>query len=193
MSISDHQYNWGCEYKDYTEFMFKIPMVHVSVRTWEQKKSVLLNMINNSKMEKSNREVVQSDYHTQNNNPLYNIQISKLFQEEINVFCSQLGFSEYRIVMSWFETSSQGDYHGIHTHGLVGYSAVCFIDYDSSEHTATQFVSPFNNLLTGEALHYNPQVSEGSLIFFPASILHYTEPNKSTKDRKVLSFNINVK
>ena len=94
--------------------------------------------------------------------------------------------------MSWFETSSQGDYHGIHTHGLVGYSAVCFIDYDSDEHTATQFVSSFNNLLTGEALQHSPEVNEGSLIFFPACILHYTEPNKSVKERKILSFNINV-
>ena len=178
---------------DYTEFMFKIPIVHVSVRNWNEKKPILLDMLNAARMDKSLGEKVQSDYHTQHNDPIYNIQITQLFKEEINIFCSELGLSEYRIVMSWFETSSQGDYHGIHTHGLVGYSVVCFIDYDSDEHTATQFVSPFNNLLTGAALQHSPEVNEGSLIFFPACILHYTEPNKSEKERKILSFNINVK
>jgi hypothetical protein len=178
---------------DYTEFMFKIPIVHTSVRNWNQKKSILLDIMSNTNLEIHNNESVQSDYYIQKNNPIYTIQIAELFEEEINVFCRNLGFSEYRVVMSWFQTSSQGEHHGIHTHGLVGYSAVCFIDFDNLEHTPTKFVAPFNNLLTGEALQYTPKVEEGSLIFFPASILHYTEPNKSPKERKILSFNINVK
>jgi hypothetical protein len=177
---------------DYTEYMFKIPIVHVSVKDWNQKKNVLLGMIGSSKMRKLNEENVSSDYYNQTNNPLYNIQIAQLFKEELDIFCNELKFSQYKIVMSWFQTSSKGDYHGIHTHGLVGYSAVCFIDYDDNEHTPTQFISPFNNLLTGSALLYSPTVKEGSLIFFPACILHYTEPNTSTKERKILSFNINV-
>ena len=180
---------------DYLDFMFKIPIVHLTARNWNLKKSILLDMMNKSRIE-SFEEDVQSDYHIQQNDNeagKHNERVENLFKEEINLFCNQLSFSEYRVVMSWFETAAQGNYHGIHNHGLVGYSAVCFIDYDKEEHTSTQFVSPFNNFLTGHTLHYSPQVDEGSLIFFPATILHYTEPNKSTKERKILSFNINVK
>jgi hypothetical protein len=195
MSISDHQYNWGSDYNDYTEFMFKVPIVHISARQCNLKKNILLNIMNQSQIEYSANENIKSDYHTQQNgdNPgKYNEQIDHLFKEEINLFCNKFGFSQYRIVMSWFEKATQGNYHGIHNHGFVGYSAVCFIDYDKEEHTPTQFISPFNNFLTGLTLHYSPQVEEGSIIFFPSTILHHTEPNKSTKERKILSFNINV-
>lgn len=181
---------------DYLDYMFKIPIVHLSVRNWDAKKLILLDLMNNSDLKKSEREDLKSDYHTQINSSdagKHNKEIEELFKEEINLFCNQLGLTEYKIVMSWFETALHGDYHGIHNHGLVGYSAVCFIDYNKEEHTATQFISPFNNLLSGLTLRYSPQVDEGSLIFFPATILHHTEPNKSVKERKILSFNINVK
>jgi len=176
--------------------MFKIPILHLRVRNWEMKKNILLNIDNTTQIKLSEEESIRSDYYTQQTNDeagKYNFQIETLFKEEINLFCKEFNFIEYRIVMSWFESAFQGDYHGVHNHGLVGYSAVCFIEYDKEEHTPTQFVSPFNNFITGLNLDYSPQVDEGSLIFFPAVILHYTEPNKSVKERKVLSFNINVK
>jgi hypothetical protein len=181
---------------DYLDFMFKIPIVHLSVRNWDAKKLILLNMMDSSDLKKSEREDLKSDYHTQLNSDekgKHNEQIEELLKEEINLFCNQLQLNQYKVVMSWFEKAGLGDYHGVHNHGLVGYSAVCFIEYDKENHTPTQFISPFNNLLTGIALRYTPQIDEGSIIFFPATILHHTEPNKSTKERKILSFNINVK
>lgn len=181
---------------DYCEYMFKVPLLHLSVRNWDEKKSILLEMLKKSNMDVREDEEVISDYHTQKGTVYsgqHNKSLEHLFKEEINLFCNHFGFASYKIVMSWFETAKPGHYHGIHNHGSVGYSAVCYIDYNNDIHTPTQFVAPFNNFIDGLTLDYVPNVKEGSLIFFPSVILHYTEPNKSDIERTVVSFNIDVK
>lgn len=181
---------------DYADFMFKIPILHLTVRDWDVKKKLLINLIDNDRMVMHEDENVKSDYHPllkSSPDNRYNYSINEILNDEINLFCTHYGFIYYKIVMSWFETASDGNYHGIHNHGATGYSAVCYIDYDQQTHTPTKFISPFNNFLTGMSLHYEPKVNEGSLIFFPSAILHHTDPNKSDKKRTILSFNIDVK
>ena len=178
---------------DYCEYMFKVPLLHLSVRNWDEKKQILLEMSKDTEMDNDN---VKSDYHLQKNTSSqgkHNSKIEELLKEEINLFCGHFGFVYYKVVMSWFEQASVGNYHGVHNHGSVGYSSVCYIDYDSTVHTPTLFISPFNNFITGSSLHFAPPVDEGSIIFFPSAILHHTEPNKSNQQRTIVSFNIDVK
>jgi len=184
------------ETNDYADFMFKVPILHLSVRNWQTKKRLLLDLIDNDSMDVQYDEHVNSDYHAQLNTPLegrHNEAVNRILNEEINLFCGHYGFIYYKIVMSWFETASKGNYHGIHNHGSTGYSSVCYIDYDKESHTPTQFLGPFNNFITGSSLHYTPKVHEGSIIFFPSVILHYTDPNPNDIKRTILSFNIDVK
>ena len=51
-------------------------------------------------------------------------------------------------------------------------------------------MSPFPNFLTGLQLTYTPEVDEGSIIFFPSYISHFTEPNLSDENRLIVSFNL---
>lgn len=91
---------------------------------------------------------------------------------------------------AWFELATQHGYHAPHRHGVLGYSSVCYIDFDENLHTSTKFIAPFTNWITGTDLLYQPQVIEGTVIFFPSAILHYTEANYSEKPRKIVSFNL---
>lgn len=181
---------------DYCDYMFKIPLLHLSIKNWEQKKLELLNMMNEVEMSINEGEHIKTDYYTKQNTKFtlkHNQRVTEILKEEIQGFCNYFNFCYYKVSMSWFQTASKGNYHGIHNHGAVGYSSVCFIDYDPKEHTPTQFVSPFHNFITGDFLEYGPEVKEGSIIFFPSVIMHYTEPNQSDKQRTILSFNIDVK
>ena len=82
-------------------------------------------------------------------------------------------------------------YHELHNHGQLGYSATCFLSFDPKVHTPTQFIAPFNNPLNGLIVKHIPEnITEGTLLFFPSMLLHYTQPNLSTKERIVLSFNL---
>ena len=73
----------------------------------------------------------------------------------------------------------------------MGFSAVCFVEYDQEVHTPTQFIAPFNDFMQGNTLQYSPScVMEGTLLIFPSVIHHFTLPNTSDKRRIALSFNL---
>jgi len=180
--------------------MFNIPIAHFKVRNWEVKKSKLLETVDHSKVVYGCGSEIQTDFHSLYDNYTpretegieYKAKIQSIFSEELEMFCNSFEFSRYSFLGAWFEKASQNDYHSVHNHGPYGYSSVCFVEYDEDEHEATKFIAPFNHFITGLPLMYSPKVQEGSIIFFPSCILHFTTPNTSLKERKILSFNILV-
>ena len=131
--------------ENYSIDMFKIPLLHLNVEDWENKKPILMDMM-----------IKSPDYHTQINDVdagKNNTLLEVLLKQELNSFVSYFNFKAYKVVMSWFQTSGLGDYHGVHNHGCLGYTAVCYLDYDPELHSPTQFVAPFNNFITGESIH----------------------------------------
>ena len=117
--------------------------------------------------------------------------VTSILEEELSEFMIQTG-GVVSVNGSWIERSTKGMHHNIHNHGATGYSAACYVCYNSNIHSPTQFVSPFNNPITGEVIHYEPDVEEGHLILFPSFIHHYTTPNQTDVERIVLSFNLNT-
>ena len=186
--------------------MFYVPLCHIKINNWKEKKKLLLELY--SKIEKNvnylecdfnkpGQGTVKNDYAYQNLNnkqQMYSSTVKKILEDEIIQFKNAYNFNEIEILGSWFEKGNMGDYHPVHNHGSLGYSSVCFINYDSKVHTPTKFQSPFLNFINGELIHHLPSnIEEGSLIFFPAAIAHFTIPGKTDKDRLVLSFNLDVK
>jgi len=51
----------------------------------------------------------------------------------------------------------------------------------------------FKNWINGNDVIFTPNVQEGTIIFFPAGVLHYTEANLTDKKRMIISFNIECK
>ena len=172
--------------------MFSIPLLTIECQGWICKRAKLLNMVGALPLERS----IKTDFNLQSlsNDWVHNEELQKIFAEEISTFCKALGVAEAAITSSWFEQGEFGMSHQIHNHGPVGYSAVCYIDFDGAEHTPTKFVAPFLNFFNGTALHHEVQnPKEGLIAFFPSAILHYTEPNQSQKPRNILSFNLTLK
>jgi len=176
---------------DYCEKMFFVPLIHIEVRNWKEKKKELNRLYEKRKL--NHDGTIHTDYHSQLNDCKFDCNeiLEKLFQEELKELYNHIDVS-FKIDSSWFETAEKGDLHLVHNHGSTGYSAVCYIDYDQEKHTPTHFIAPFSNFMNGNILEYKPNVFEGSLIFFPSTILHYTELNHSDVNRTILSFNLKV-
>lgn len=172
---------------NYTQQIFYIPLFKISVENWEKKKRILLNMFDKTNLDKQG-DTVFSDYFTQETSHIKNISI--IFRDELEIFCTEFDQKSCRVDSAWFEHSITGDFHAVHNHGQIGYSAVCYVNYDKNEHTPTHFVSPFANFDGGEIMYHIPEVDEGDLIIFPSSLLHYTKPNMSEKHRTIVSFNL---
>lgn len=202
--------------------MFSVPLLHIRINNWEEKKQDLLQIYSYSKknaIQIGGPGDVNTDYHYNSKNcNSYSPAIYDILEEEIllakDVLFNKDDFeqkkdpgSEYMLapddlddidlVMenSWFETSTKLTHHEVHTHGPVGYSVVVYIQYDERVHTPTQFVNPYLSNFIGNPQIYSPAhlVQEGSMILFPSSVLHYTSPNSSDVERIVLSFNFVTK
>lgn len=176
--------------------MFQVPLWRTNVENWEQKKSQLLELLDEDNLDKNNNECVPNDYTSQQKDGRfycrYCDQVSTILYDEISQFFqyAEIGGHMYA---AWFERAGRSEYHHPHNHGMHGFSAVCFVEYDSEVHTPTQFTSPFTNFVTGEIINHSPpDIVESSLIFFPSSITHFTHSNLSDIPRTILSFNLNV-
>lgn len=169
---------------------FTIPYFQTKVNDWEQKKLMLTNLylIYKSNMTDFNDQQI-NDYKKSNK---YQHQVESILMDDIiNAGKSMnIEFTHIRVNNSWFQRYKQFQYHSIHNHGIGGFSSVCFIEYDKDEHKPTTFISPFNNWIDNSLIEFTPKnIEEGSIVFFPSNIVHYVEPNKSLKDRLILSFN----
>ena len=178
--------NWNT----YLMSMFYVPLLHIVIDGWKKKKSNLLKIIEKRKFSYGYMEIIKSDFYKENQQS-YAKKIQDILSYEIKNAGTHFGFENLNVINAWFEKAERNMYHQIHNHGALGYSAVCFVDYDETHHSPTQFISPFNNFFNGSILSYSPeQISEGSLLFFPSMIHHYTIPNESDIERTILSFNL---
>jgi len=183
---------------NYYRDMFQVPFLHLDVENWEDKKDIILSSFNINIHENDEDDEVSTDYfykvETKNNVDIDNKFISTVLESEINNFSNYFNFSSCEILLTWFQKSIAGQQHIIHNHGSLGYSAVCYVEYDPKFHKPTTFVSPFNNFIDGTALIYEPeQIREGSIVFFPSSIHHYAPPNNTNIRRTILALNLKVK
>lgn len=172
--------------------MFFVPLFQYQLENWEEKKEIILKHYEGLREIDNICEVadgVRTNYHQDKN--CLNFLPPQVFSDALIDFTNEIGASSYRINGCWFENASKYSHHRIHNHGVDAYSAVCYVNYDESEHSPTNFIAPFNNFLDGNLLEYEPMdVKSGTLIFFPSSIAHYSKPNLSNKERLILSFNI---
>lgn len=177
--------------------------MHLEIINWTDKKNKLKKFCQVEKYEHTSPEQLTTNYFHKKSTHSYkweskqitkeNLEIERILSEELQEFSRVFDFDKVEITSSWFQSSINGQYHDIHNHGSTGYSAVCFIDFDQKHHKPTNFLSPFNNVVTGTSVVYQPEnIREGSLIFFPSVIHHYAPPNYTKIPRLILSFNLKV-
>lgn len=159
---------------------FSISIYKYKVKDWDEKRKKLLQKFSNSKC-KLVGNVISSQI--EQNANIFSHEI-KMFEDDIKL---KLSATEI-----WFQKYENKMDHGIHNHGSVGFSSVCFIEFIKNIHTPTVFVSPFSNHITDEFEMYAPDVEEGDIIFFPSNLLHYVPTNLSNISRTIASFNLCV-
>jgi len=170
--------------------MFSIPIYHFPVEGWETKKKNLLSLAyeQNKNFKYHNNNFVSSTY---DQDPTSMVEkISFIFSQEIRLFLKSTNLQSCELNNVWFQRAQQGDMHDVHNHGPCGYSGVCYVEFDQKFHTGTKFISPFPNFLNGNLMTYLPEVKEGSIVFFPSFVTHYTLPNHSSQERLILAFNL---
>jgi len=170
--------------------IFAIKFARIRVSDWEKKKNKILKNAGELIHEKHPKgEFLETNF-AEAKRWDDRMNVMEILDDELSEFMIGCGG---RVLLngSWLERSTKGMSHSIHNHGALGYSAACYVCYDSEVHTPTQFIAPFNNPIDGMVTQYEPDdIEEGDLILFPSYLHHYTKPNLSDKERIVLSFNL---
>ena len=186
-------------HNEYLIPMFSVPLLHLKIENWEEKKKTLLEMYSKRSDEREKFKVaegsgssldVETDYHYTHDNieENYDKEIANILDSELQTLADTLECG-VELSTSWFEKATTNKFHQVHNHGATGYSAVCFIQFDPKHHSPTVFLNPdLTNMENGS--FQPPGIRESSIIFFPSHILHYTAPNESEVDRIILSFNV---
>jgi uncharacterized protein (TIGR02466 family) len=113
----------------------------------------------------------------------------------------------------WFQISSQGSHHDVHTHGNCSWSGVYCLQVDAPEkriadtnlgaaNGVTRFYGPYFNRLGGAAMdfgnanlqnaHLDIDPVPGQLVIFPSWLAHQAMPYHGKLDRVIVSFNVSV-
>tara|TARA_R100001082_G_C4315942_1_gene138972 strand:+ start:210 stop:776 length:567 start_codon:yes stop_codon:yes gene_type:complete len=166
--------------------LFEYPCFKYQIPNWEiSVKQTILNRINLSKFEKDSL----GNFETDRKYSDYTQYIQDLILPELNLFCLEAQLSCH-MTDAWTARYSAGDSQSVHNHCSYGFSGIIYIEYDSSIHSPTCFVAPWQDPKTDKTILKYPDVTEGSIIIFPSYTLHYVEPNRSDKRRTILSFDL---
>lgn len=185
-------------------FMFDIPIFKYKIENWTEVKANLTQQFNNSLTEKiKNDRTMGGHLHTDFFNcvreeviPDYIVKSLNCMDPYILKFLNEVsGYykkpsEEISVSAAWFQMQEENMLHGVHNHGAIGFSSVCYVKFDDKVHLPTTFISPFGDFAFGNTQYYQPDVEEGDIIFFPSCIQHYSPANTSKSDRLIFSFNL---
>jgi uncharacterized protein (TIGR02466 family) len=135
--------------------------------------------------------------------------VSDFLQDFALINNSNNSVSSFNLDM-WYNAYARDQYQEWHSHsgGLADFSAIHYLKFDKSLHSATGFRNPisksriFSSLKNAERIKsiknglytevYYPNVKEGDLIIFPSWLEHICPPNRSNKLRVTVAFNIEL-
>lgn len=168
--------------------LFEFPSFQYHIDDWDFKKKGLLNRIKTEKMIRTRLQTFETDRSTNKKSYLYYFQ--ELIKPELFQFCQE---AKVTCSMSdcWAVRYQKGDHQTVHNHRGWGYSGILYLEYDSSVHTPTCFVAPWQDPANDTTILKMPQnVKEGTLFIAPSYSLHFVHPNQVRKHRTVIAFDL---
>jgi ectoine hydroxylase-related dioxygenase (phytanoyl-CoA dioxygenase family) len=170
--------------------LFKIPCYTYHIPAWKDIKDQFLNDMNWEDSE-CLLGYYWSDfykYYTKQKKPPYHTSLMELLKPAIDDFATLQG-EHLKIPGSWCQNYASNQSHPVHTHGVVGFSAVFYAQLDPCQQP-TSFISPFPDPWSTVHQQVQPNCNEGDVIFFPSQLMHMSLPNKIKSDRIIFSFNV---
>ena len=91
----------------------------------------------------------------------------------------------------WSVMYKKGDYHTPHDHGSTGLAGILYLNMPK-DGAITQYLQPWNDWISDRTIYYPLPVREGDIVVTPKFVRHFTEPHKSNKLKRVISWDMNL-
>ena len=132
----------------------------------------------------SNDYITKTDWnYSKDSGRLYTIEFSKILQPYITGMLIELSMDQATIHNMWFQSYYKKDNHNWHIHEGTHWTNVYFLELPNKKFK-TELYDPFKKKIID-----NIEIKEGTLLSFPANILHRSPMNTSNKVKTIISFN----
>ena len=169
--------------------LFSLSYFKYEVEDWGVKKKEFFNLLEESPQERDEMNFYSSSRRSKNKICLE--RFSNLIFDQLKKFANELHHS-IKIDDVWSVTYHSNDHQTAHNHGSSGYSGVLYLDFDSHIHESTHFICPWNIPENDSTYIFTPDITEGDIFIFPSFIRHFCPPNKNSKERTIISFDVSI-
>ncbi len=172
-----------------TRTLFAIPHWQFKVKDFEIKRKALLNAFKPFDEKQNDSEFADFTTNRYSTADIINT-FSKIMNDELLIISKTIE-NDIAVKEVWSVSYKTGGYHPVHNHGSTGLSAILYLNLPEDS-PSTSFLQPWNNVLTDKSIYATPNVVEGEIVVVPSFIQHFTQPNKSKKIKKTVSWDIDV-
>lgn len=143
----------------------------------------LINSMPTSHMCSYGQSISKSDWNLPKDSARdYYAFMSKNWSNYLSGVYAAIGFSDFTVSDYWFQQYNSNDTHPWHAHGGVSLSSIYYVELPE-ESIATEFINPY----TRKTFKY--PVKEGDVITFPASLIHRSPVNNTSKRKTSIIVN----
>lgn len=115
---------------------------------------------------------------------------SKICGDELNMLSQKIK-KDIQIEDIWSVSYKKGDYHTPHNHGATGLTGILYLNMPE-DGPVTQYIQPWNDWQSDRTIYYPLPVVEGAIVVVPKFVRHFTEPSKSKKIKRIISWDMKI-
>lgn len=167
--------------------LFTIPMFIYEVDDWETKKKSVLRWLNRTEMKRTNEDHYWTDRAHLQQDKFYSDEFVNVFNPELQLFRKEADIDTVFISDIWFVEYEKGDYQLPHTHESSRYTGLLYVCL-TDDNPPTTIVQPWYSYWGTKQIQ--PDVKEGTMMFIPSHLLHFSQTNRVDNIKSVLSFDL---
>ena len=168
--------------------LFNIPMWSIPTLNFSKKKKQLEQLVKGFPEKKHGLQTFATN--RQSDRTGFVEAFSNICGEELNMLSKKLQ-KDIQIEDIWSVSYKKGDYHTPHDHGSTGLAGILYLNMPKKA-PVTQYIQPWNDFISDRTIYYPLPVNEGTIVVTPKFVRHFTEPNKDTKIKRVISWDMKI-
>ena len=168
--------------------LFTIPMWSIPTLNFKKKKPQLEKLCKAFPEKKHGIQTFSTN--RQRDRSGFAAAFNNIMSEELEMLTQKLK-KDIQLEDIWSVSYKKGEYHTPHDHGSTGLTGIIYLKMPK-DGAITQYIQPWNDWVTDRTIYYPLPVKEGDIVVMPKFIRHFTEPHKSKKIKRIISWDMNL-
>ena len=168
--------------------LFTIPMWSIPTLNFSEKKKQLEKLVKAFPEKKHGVQTFATN--RQSDRSGFAQAFTNICSEELNMLSKRIK-KDIHMEDIWSVSYKKGDYHTPHNHGATGLTGILYLNMPK-DGPVTQYIQPWNDWQSDRTIYYPLPVVEGTIVVVPKFVRHFTEPSKSKKIKRIISWDMKI-